>query len=71
MLKLTKKNKSEQQKVQKYCANYNAGFKCSGVIISNKLQQVINSELENKLCLISEGKTCSYYDQCVKPIVDS
>ena len=36
MLRLNKVDNSEKGKVKKHCANYDAGFKCIGVIISNK-----------------------------------
>tara|TARA_R110000824_G_scaffold232759_2_gene420898 strand:- start:345 stop:563 length:219 start_codon:yes stop_codon:yes gene_type:complete len=71
MLRLNREDKSEQTKVKKHCANYNTGFTCSGVIIGSKLQQKVDSDLENKPCLISKGNKCDYYNLCVKPIADS
>ncbi len=71
MLRLNKVDNSEKGKVKKHCANYDAGFKCIGVIISDKLQQRVDSELQNKPCLIANGEKCNYYNKCVKPVADS
>lgn len=70
MLKMNNIDNSEKGKVKKYCANYDVGYKCIGVIIGGKLQQKVDSKLEGKPCLVADGNKCDYYNRCVKPIAD-
>ena len=68
MIRLNREIKSMKTQVKNHCANYNTGYTCTGVMIGSKLQQWINKALENKGCVVIEGKECEYYNQCVKPI---
>lgn len=56
-------------KVKKNCANHNTGNKCSGIMINRQLQQWINSEMCEKICLIKEGKSCDYFTDIVEPSI--
>ena len=64
--------KDEQRKntiktsVKNYCANYDAGYKCSGVMIDKDLKQYIDEDYYNKPCKIADGEECQYYDNIVR-----
>lgn len=56
-------------KVKKHCANYNTGYKCSGVMINKDLKQCIDSKLCGKVCLIKKGEKCEYFTKVVEPSI--
>lgn len=58
-------------KVKKNCANHNTGHKCSGVMINSDLQQWVNSEMCEKVCLIKKGESCDYFTKIVEPSIGS
>ena len=62
------KNK-EYLLAQSECANYQAGYICTGAMLGSHLEQWIDSELSNKICRLKEGKNCDYFDRIVKPIL--
>jgi hypothetical protein len=59
--------KNHKGDVRKYCANYDAGYKCLGCIISRTGEMIIDSKLAGKKCLIAQGKDCQYFDKVVVP----
>jgi len=70
VLRLNREKTNPKTKVKKNCANYNTGYKCSGVMINRKLNQRIDSSYIKKICKIKRGKECEYYNKLVKPIAD-
>lgn len=70
MLRLNREKNSLATKVKKNCANYNTGYKCSGVMINKNLNQRIDSSYIKKTCKIKRGKECEYYNKLVRPIAD-
>ncbi len=69
MIRMNREENTLKSSVKKECANYDTGFKCLGVMIGKNLKQIIDKEKVDKPCLISKGKECEYYNQCIKPIV--
>ncbi len=69
MLRMNREEKTLANAVKKECANYNTGFKCSGVMIGGKLQQWVDKAFADKPCVVAKGKECDYYNRCVKPVV--
>ena len=57
--------------IKKECANYNTGYKCDGVMMDARLNQWVDSEYAHKKCRVVEGKSCLYYDLCLKPLQGS
>jgi len=70
VLRLNREKNNPKTKVKQNCANYNTGYKCSGVMINRKLNQRIDSSYIKKTCKIKRGKECEYYNKLVKPIAD-
>ena len=66
MLRMNRAKQGKSNDVKNECANYNTGYICSGVIINSRLHQFIDAKLENKKCLIKEGKECLYFENFVK-----
>ncbi len=56
-------------KVKKHCANYNTGYKCSGIMIDKNLNQCVDDTLSGKTCLIKKGEQCSYFKNIVEPSI--
>ena len=52
--------------VRKNCANYNAGFICTGAMINRQGKMWLEESMANKPCLIKEGKECQYYKNVVE-----
>tara|TARA_R110002020_G_scaffold221997_2_gene430305 strand:- start:5045 stop:5263 length:219 start_codon:yes stop_codon:yes gene_type:complete len=71
MLRMNREKKSINTFIKKECANYNTGHICDGIIINEKLSQWIDSDYVNKKCQVIEGKKCTYYDRCLKPLQGS
>lgn len=70
MLRMNRQSlNTPKAKVREHCANYEPNFICSGCMIGEKLQQVIDPKKVGKSCLVAEGKECDYYNRCIKPIV--
>jgi hypothetical protein len=61
--------KDDPQLVLKHCANYNAGYICSGIIIGKHLNQWVDTDMCDKTCLIKNGEECEYFNNFVKPII--
>lgn len=70
MKRMNREKNNPRTDVKKYCANYNTGYVCSGVVICRDLSQYIDSELEGKICPVEKGDECLYFLEIVKPNVD-
>ena len=67
MLRMNREKSTPTTQVKQECANYNPGYKCSGVLIDGKLNQWIDTDLCGKTCLIKQGKKCEYFENVVLP----
>ena len=67
MLRMNREKNTITTAVKKNCANYNTGFKCSGVMIDSKLNQWLDTDLSGKECLIKRGEKCQYFSNVVEP----
>ena len=68
MLRMNREKNNIETFIKKECANYNVGFKCSGVMIGEKLNQWINEEYAYKKYAVLDGKKCEYFELCLKPV---
>ena len=65
MMRMNREVKGKLTDVKNECANYNAGYICSGVMIGKGLHQWIDSEMENKVCKVKKNEECTYFNTIV------
>ena len=68
MLRMNREKNTIKTSVKNYCANYETGYKCSGIMIDEELNQFVDSNFCNKTCKIADGDDCKYYDNIVRKI---
>jgi uncharacterized lipoprotein YddW (UPF0748 family) len=71
MLRMNREKNNIKTFIKNECANYNTGYKCDGIMMDRKLHQWIDTDYANKKCQVVNGKKCTYYDLCLKPLQGS
>mgnify|MGYP003132019874 CR=1 FL=1 len=71
MLRMNREKKNLNTFIKKECANCDASYNCDGVMINKVLKQKINDKYANTKCRVINGKKCTYYDRCLKPLQGS
>lgn len=64
---------TDKSQALKHCANWNVG-KCSGVLFikgqdSGQIYQRIHNEYQGKECFVDTKEGCTYFKNCVKPVI--
>ena len=65
-MRMNREKNTLKTSVKNHCANYDTGYKCSGIMIDKNLNQVVDSEYYNKPCKIANGEKCKYYDNIAR-----
>ena len=71
MLRMNREKNNIKTFIKNECANYNTGYECEGIMMDRKLHQWIDTDYANKKCQVVNGKKCTYYDLCLKPLQGS